>query len=143
MTNSSGGAVELARNFAQEKGYTKVTSTLIYGIQWDCTMQFMDNKYLSGECDENSYVRNSTEKGNYSGSLINTGSNDNYKIKNIYDMAGNAWEWTMESWIGGGRVGRGVLVSHNGSVSPASNRDADIPIRVNSNIGLRVALYIK
>ncbi len=100
MTDHTGGAVELAQNFIQDKPYkNSVTTTLCYGVQWDATMQFLDNNYLKNKCDENSYVRNSSDKGSYNvSSLIETGSNDNYSVKNIYDMAGNAWEWTMESY---------------------------------------------
>lgn len=54
----------------------------------------MDNDYIDGECSETSYVRNSTGKGNYGNSYyINTGSNENYKVKRTYmiwqEMHGN------------------------------------------------------
>lgn len=54
MTDATGGAVELAQNFATEKGYTSVTSTLYYGVQWDATLQFMDNNYINGTCESSS-----------------------------------------------------------------------------------------
>lgn len=89
MTNLTGGAVELAKNFINDKKYKdKVTTTLCYGIQWDTTLTFFKNE---------AYLKNYRSKGNDGGSLIATGSNENYKVKNVYDMAGNAWEWTMEA----------------------------------------------
>lgn len=67
------GAVKLAKDFSSNNGYTSVTSTLCYGVQWDATMQFFDSNYIKGECEEDSYVRNSTGKGwyNSSGSIGN------------------------------------------------------------------------
>ncbi len=94
MNDLSGGAVEKSVDFVKNT-YTSqgktvgVVSTLIYGGQWDATLKFFNNE---------EYRKDSTGKGNYSSTLIKTGSNENYKIKNIYDMAGNADEWTMEGY---------------------------------------------
>ena len=144
MTNTAGGAVELAKNFATEQGYTNVTSTLIYGVQWDATLQFIDNNYIEGTVDETSYVRDSTGKGNYTGTLINTGSNENYKMKNIYDMAGNAWEWTMEAHRSY-RVIRGGDYINSGLRYPSSNRFAGYnytPDLAYATACFRPALYL-
>ncbi len=46
-TRTTGGAVEVSRNFDAEKGYTSVTSTLIYGVQWDAIMNFIDPNYIT------------------------------------------------------------------------------------------------
>ena len=143
MTNKAGGAVELSKNFTNGKSYQgKVTSTLVYGIQWDATMQFFDSNYVTGTCDENSYVRDSTGKGNYSASLINTGSNENYKVKNVYDMAGNVWEWTMEAYSTSDRVFRGGSYGYAGSSYPVSFRDDNLPSVSNDYGGFRSALYL-
>ena len=40
-TATTGGAVELSRNFAKENNYKTVQSTLIYGVQWDAVMNWM------------------------------------------------------------------------------------------------------
>lgn len=144
MTNEQGGAVELSKNFTNGKIYQgKVTSTLIYGVQWDATMQFFDSNYVTGICDENSYVRDSTGKGHYnSNSLINTGSNENYKVKNIYDMAGNVFEWTMEAYSTSNRVPRGGGYNSTGSGYPASSRSGSGPSSSPANGGFRLALYV-
>ena len=117
MTDETGGAVELAKNFATERGYISVTSTLIYGVQWDAIMAWIDPAYKTESCEPNSFVADSTEKGNYGGVLGNvleTGSDANYAIKNIYDLAGNVTEWTMEEiengCNGSNRVVRGRSV---------------------------------
>ena len=108
MTNETGGAVELSKNFADTNGYTSVTSTLTYGIQWDAIMNFIDPAYATGSCDSSSFVRDSSGKGWYDKSApTTTGSNANYATKNIYDLGGNVREWTMEASYTGYRVLRG------------------------------------
>ena len=108
MTNELGGAVELSKNFDTVNGYTSVTSTLIYGVQWDAIMNFIDPAYATGSCAEDSFVRDSSGKGWYSQSVpTTTGSNENYAVKNIYDLGGNVAEWTMEAYPTTSRVGRG------------------------------------
>ena len=93
MENETGGAVEKARNFDTQSGHTNVTSTLVYGVQWDAVMRWLSRE----TAEEQGWLTNSTGKGNYSGSLSTTGSNDNYQMKHIYDLAGNVYEWTMEA----------------------------------------------
>lgn len=100
MSNISQGAVKLAKEFAEKNNYRGVTSTLCYSVQWDATMQFMDNNYISGTCEDSSYVRNSAGRGHYdANSPTTTGSKLEYAEKNIYDMAGNVSEWTMEAYL--------------------------------------------
>ena len=61
-------------------------------------MNFIDPKYATENCDANSFVRDSSGKGWYAqGAPTVTGSNENYAVKNIYDLGGNVIEWTMEA----------------------------------------------
>ena len=121
MKDETGGAVELSKNFDDEKRYTSVTSTLIYGVQWDAIMAWIDSAYKTGSCAEDSFVRDSTGRGNYKetengndwkGSLTVTGASADYAIKNIYDLAGNCLEWTMELYGTDHRVLRGRFLRH-------------------------------
>lgn len=146
ITDFSGGAVEVSREFASSNSYTGVVSTLCYSVQWDATMQFMDNNYISGNCDTNSYVRNKQiEKGNYSGKPVKTGNNEKYAEKNIYDMAGNLWEMTMATreTTPPGKVVRGGCYStvDNRPVSNTSHITIDVNNR--EDVGFRIALYLK
>ena len=112
-----------------------VASTLIYGAQWDT-----------------GYATDSTGKGNYSGTdgaddIASTsapaecGARDGFRQKNIYDMAGNVWEWTMEKFSTN-RVYRGGDYNYSGSDYPASNR-LDLSVDGSSpHCGFRVGLYI-
>lgn len=75
---------------------TGAESSMIWGCQWDATMKWF---LRSKENTIREYVFDSLGKGNYSGfavGLIATGSNPEYSVNNIYDMAGNASEWTIE-----------------------------------------------
>ena len=98
MNDETGGAVELSKGFAEVNEYTSVTSTLIYGVQWDAIMNFIDPAYSEGSCEGGSFVKDSSGKGWYDQIAPTvTGSNESYAVKNIYDLGGNVSEWTMEA----------------------------------------------
>ena len=83
---------------------SNVTTSMIWGCQWDATLSWM---YNSGDNNKKEYTYNSIEKGNYGATIIPTGTNDTYAVNNIYDMAGNVTEWTIESLSNGQRTLRG------------------------------------
>ena len=152
--NTQDGAIELARNFDEENGYTTVKSTLIYGVQWDAIMQWIDPEYKNEDgtlYEKGSFVANSTGKGNYNedentnpwkGNIAQTGSSTDYEVNKIYDLAGNVYEWTMESYDTNRRVNRGGFYNYSGSNHPASSRILSFPILSFSGIGFRVTLYL-
>ncbi len=63
-------------------------------------------------------------------------------MNNIYDLAGNLSEWTMENYNGSYRVNRGGYYSSSGSSYPASYRQTTAPNQAVNTIGVRQALYI-
>ncbi len=147
--NGVTGAVELAKNFDTANGYdtNEVTSTLIYGIQWDMMLRYV--------ADEEHNVNDSKSWGNYSnstgdaatnsGSLnmnYTTGRNEAWKAKNIYDIAGNVVEWTMDSHDTYNRVYRAGACSDTGNNRPASDRHGSLPYYFNDNICFRIALHL-
>lgn len=82
-------------------------------------------------------------KGNYSGSRIETGSNPDYAVNNIYDMAGNVWDWTLEANDTLARIERGGFYYSTGSSYPASSRDYyGSPTLSDDSYGSRVTLYV-
>ena len=88
---------------------TNVTTTMIWGCQWDAVMRWM---YNSGDEEKKEYIYNVNEqKGNYTTKSQVTGSNPSYAINNIYDMTGNVWDRTMEVCNVYCRVYRGGLRS--------------------------------
>ena len=150
-TGTTGGAVELSRNFANVKNYKTVTSTLIYGVQWDAVMKWMEN-VSNPNVEGKTYIQDSTGMGWYSDNSggdpqktgidigeENKGSN---QVKKIYDLAGNVNEWTMESYNTNSRVTRGGNYNFTGSSSPASIRGDVSPSGSGSDIGFRPTLFL-
>ena len=140
MTDFSSGATYLANNMYNT---SYVGSNLIFGIQWDEIMKFVDKN-----------VSNSISWGNYSNSIgdaatnkgageYKTGTNEAWQSKNIYDLAGNVAEWTMEAYQSDARVTRGGSFQRNGSTNSAGVRTSFIPTTTDSAIGFRVCLYFK
>ena len=143
------GAVELSKNFATQNDYytNEVTSTLIYGIQWDMMLRYV--------ADEAHNVNNSRSWGNYKNSTgdaatnsgssnmnYTTGRNEAWQAKNIYDIAGNVYEWTMEAYNTNYRVYRGGYYNSNGSITPASSRLSFRPYSSDFFISFRPALIL-
>jgi hypothetical protein len=123
---------------------SNVTSSMIWGSQWDATLRWM---YNSGNAEKKKYTYDSTDKGSYSGTsgnkIIATGANDAYSVNNIYDMAGNVNDWTVEVGSTVYRVIRGGYYRNNGTNSPASKRDDGYSPTNNFDfIGLRTTLYM-
>ena len=118
---SDGTGLNWYRMYAQQKNYaslalgeTTKTSNMIWGSQWDQVMVWMRN--VENTNKSSLYVVNSLSMGNFrtsddtdtniSGPTL-TGNSENYKVKNIYDLAGNLYEWTQEALDGQNRVRRG------------------------------------
>ena len=149
MTDETGGTVEVARGMYNEEKGDSVTSTLIYGVQWDAIMRWMqDVPNLTG----GKYVEDSTGMGWYSDNYSSGNANHQTgidvdggknKVKNIYDLAGNVLEWTMESYSTTNRTYRGGDYIYSGSDDPVSvRRISDIPSSSYTGLGFRVALYL-
>ena len=119
------GAVYLAKNFASQHNYTSVTSTLTYGCEWDAMCRYI------GDSQRTTPEKSAPEL---------TGSVSTDVSKNIYDLAGNCWEWTMEAYDTNKRVRRGGRYD---DANPVSSRVSGGPA---SNFGydsFRPTLYIK
>ena len=140
MTDLSGGAVEVSRSLylADRDGIKErdPVSTLCYGVQWDQTIRFLENRYTGIKKSGEGY-------GNYSGGIKMTGSIKEYAQNNIYDMCGNLFEWTMESYSNNKRVVRGGDYSVNAKNNPVSYRYEAVPTASPEMSGFRMALYIK
>ena len=75
--------------------------------------------------------------------LLTTGASDTNSKKNIYDLAGNVWEWTLEktSYSYLPCSNRGGSYFYTGSGYPASYRSYSITSISDNYIGFRVSLY--
>ncbi len=113
--------------------------TLMFGFQWDLMLKFMEKSVGSDVL-----LNDSTSIGWYTTTIHKTGIpnpvNGNM-ILNIYDIAGNAWEWTLETSTDVIRpfVMRGGSYYNEGNINPASFRNDFYGY--NNNIGYRVSIY--
>ena len=164
------GAVYLSKHMYDNKDIG-ATSTLCYGVQWDAAMAFVTDSTHStsnskdwGNYKNNAWnitrttakytdstnvktgswtdITSSKEKTSSEIYLLTTGASDTFKAKNIFDLVGNVFEWTMEAYIGNSRVFRGGCCHNDGSYSSASNRFIYSPVNCDYNIGFRPALYL-
>ena len=164
------GAVYLSKHMYDKKDIG-ATSTLCYGVQWDAAMKFVaDSTHsTSNSISWGNYINNAwtidrttasytdstnvatgswtkitlnKSKTNSEDFLLTTGASDTFKAKNIFDLAGNACEWTMEANGSTLRVDRGGGYFYYGSSCPASHRGDGNPTYSNSNFGFRSALYL-
>ena len=119
------GAVYISKNFASQHNYTSVTSTLTYGCEWDAMCRYI------GDSQRTTPTKSKPEL---------TGSVSTDVSKNIYDLAGNCYEWTMEAYDTNGRVLRGRGFD---GADPVSGRNDNYPTDSNDYNSFRPTLYIK
>lgn len=75
--------------------------------------------------------------------LENTGSNDSWKTKNIYDLAGNVEEWTIDIENNQYITRGGKYYDKSGSETPINSKSYFSNTEGQSYIGYRAILYIK
>ena len=149
------------------------TSSLMFGIQWDLTCKFLEEKTSLTTTDITSI---STSWGNYYDSTINlskgkyytdsssssstwtavtagakngtmlltTGASEDTNKMNIYDFAGNEYEWTLEQYTsdnGSPCALRGGSYNFRGHSTPASDHYDYGTSSSKDIIGFRPALY--
>ena len=149
--------------YTTQKSLTKGTTTshMIWGCQWDQIMIWMkdirNNNVVQGS---RYFIINSSNMGNYLNTEIKISEDQTKRageafrfkagevggamIKNIYDLAGNAWEWTMEANFTNSRTVRGGDCSYDGESYPVSARFSFKPTYTGEkleNIGSRMILY--
>ena len=129
-----------------------VQTGLLTGKAWDTTCHWIEDSLNS--INKSASLTDSRYYGNHwdslapanenSGKIKTAGFSENWKVKNIYDLAGNVWEWTSEKadspdFINRGGScyadGRNYTVSYRSSYSGVSS--------ANGYLGFRPRLYIK
>ena len=159
-----GKLYELCKNLSGEK--ENVETTMISGSLWDETLQWLvdsEAKISTGEKIDYTLIDDSTKWGNYrnatfeytttsggtriknesSSTKIPTGSTEYTKANNIYDIAGNAYEWTLEADNRSYRVNRGGYYDSDGYNNPVNDRYSGYPTSSYGGRGSRCVLYIK
>ena len=143
----------------------------MFGVQWDLVLKHLSNKGVSdsdlrtNSTDWGNYSNktyeitntsakystdygasftnapyNKTASGNV---LLTTGAYDNFSKYNIYDLAGNVWELTLEKTSDTRYpcAYRGGVFSIAGSNRPASYRSYIFPTDGSYSLGFRCSLY--
>ena len=149
--------------------YTMVTSAgvqMIWGIQWDETLKWLidtgEKTYAEIASDSKSwgnYVNNSftyytnTSKSTaikpsgYEKSVkIPSGAYEGTNANNVFDLAGNVLEWTLESNGSGtanNRSNRGGCYYSYDYIRPVAGENFEYPNYGSDLIGLRCTLFIK
>jgi hypothetical protein len=131
---------------AASYGYTIVKTGLVTGTQWDTVMKWIQNSGIS--------VTNSSTWGNYYdsvspanvsgyGELQVSGYSEMWKAKNIYDLAGNTFEWSSEKYSTS-YIRRSGSFYEWGSTgeNPAAYRDYITGGSYNRYTGFRLVLYV-
>ena len=143
----------------------------MFGIQWDLVLAYLeanevsekDLKVNSGSWGNYSNEAFDITRGKYSTDyganyttvngtypkpastvLLTTGATERNSKMNIYDLAGNVWEWTLEksTLTNSPCAIRGGSYLDNGSVNPASYRNDGVSTSNSGDaIGFRPALY--
>ena len=101
------------------KNNANVESTMIYGVEWDMTTEWLKSTKFAEEPEK--VDEDSSSWGNYSnssgaaaiegaGEPQNTGYSEVWSANHIYDLAGNYWDYTQEAGDTDGRVFRGRLL---------------------------------
>ena len=147
------------------------TSSLMFGIQWDLVLKHIENKQgktqveLKNDSTTWGNYNNATfeiTKGKYSTDygktfipvegkytkpassvLLTTGATERNSVLNIYDLAGNEWEWTLENSTNTlyPSVHRGGYYDNGGSTFPASYRSNNSTSNSFYSISFRSALW--
>lgn len=186
-----------AQKLATRMNYNGCTSSLIFGIQWDITLKYIEEKTveLAEEANKdtvradikNKLTSKSTEIRNYYNSafilnrgkfaknvelsdwkaynseetttlvtgskkeeqssyeneiLLTTGATEATSLQNIYDIAGNLWEWTREFYSTSGPcVDRGGSYGTYGLITSAKYRSGTNTSLLDGSVGFRLGLW--
>ena len=139
---------------------TDVKTSMIFGNLWDEALEWLVKSGATisdGTTLTYQMMKNSTTWGNYTNAKFNyiaanaetplmtetkaqststripAGSAEYTKANNVYDMAGNVWDWTTEAYSADGRVSRGGFYYNYGVTYPASYRSDNNPYSYDSD----------
>ena len=173
-----------AQTLAQKMDYGDCKGSLIFGIQWDLVLKYIETKNAT---TKSNLTTDSTKIGNYYNSdftlnrgkfakynelsdwkaynseekptlvtrsqkqaqssmsnaiLLTTGATEATNLQNIYDIAGNVWEWTLEFYSASRPcVSRGGSYNISGSSDPAKNHNYSGTGDCDNLVGFRIGLW--
>ena len=136
-TNAKASAEKMINNEYVQTG-------LLTGTSWDTVCHWIKSGDELKDSRTYGNYKNSLEPANVTGygTIQVTGFSDKWMQKNIYDLAGNVWEWTSEV--------RNYDFFYRGGSYGDVGRDGPVSCRMYNNasstsdyIGFRLRLYIK
>ena len=175
-----------AKKLAEQVESGSYTSSLMFGVQWDLVLKFIERKTPA---QKSKLLTNSTTIGNYYNSeftlsrgkfaqygalsnwmnynsenkkelvrgskklsqssnlkaiLLTTRATEATNLQNMYDIAGNVWEWTLEMTSDHNYpcAYRGGSCRYDGSYATAASRGSNLDVSSSVNdIGFRISLY--
>ena len=130
---SQQNAIEQSENMKNYYNYTSSFTKLCSSYAWDTALKFIEKTNIG-------YSTDSTGGNHSSSGLVLTGTTTPYC--NIYDMGGNAWEYTSETFSGSlSYVRRGCYFGSSISKIPAGYRIYNDGA-ANLGTSFRVCLYL-
>jgi len=159
-----------AQTLASKMESGNYTSSLMFGVQWDLVLKYLETKGTAQEdlksdsTNWGNYYNNSWEitnanskyapngskwtngaygkKDSNKSVLLSTGASETFSKQGIYDIAGNVSEWTLEYTSNSiyPCAVRGGNCNNNG-VYPAAGRSVYTTTYYNVSIGFRVSLF--
>ena len=173
-----------AQELAKRMNYKTCTSSLLFGVQWDLVLKYIEckkaaekinlttdstkignyyvsefilnrGKFAQYNALSNWYDFNSEEKDSLvtgskkksqnswlNGILLTTGATEATNLQNIYDLAGNVWEWTLEFRNENDVcVGRGGSYIGNGQGDTAQCGGGNAIDSSHDYLGFRIGLW--
>lgn len=134
-------ALKLASQMISDK---EVQSHITYGAEYDSVLEWIissKSKSIEEVVDTSVEWGNSYNLKNSIKGLAKTGSNEQWKVLNIYDFAGNVREFTQEKFEKSYCVMRGG--GFNNISCSVANRQKNYHTLFYRDVGFRVVLYLK
>lgn len=130
------GLYKKCKEFALEESNKSVVSSMMWGSQYDAMMNWMqiNGIVVTHTPDGINTIKNSN---------TTTGSESKDILKNIFDLYGCHYEWTLEAYSTGNRFLRGGYCRAGGTYSPDYRRISSDPPDTDYYDSTRITLYIK
>ena len=161
-----------AKVLAEQVESGSYTSSLMFGVQWDLVLKYIETKNATtqynlktdstkiGNYNNNLWnIANTSakysvdygktlnacpyKKESNANVILTTGADTSFSLMNIYDLAGNVWELTLEKTSNEGIpcAIRGGNYGDSGSLCPVSVRNVHKTSDSFIYVGFRVSLY--
>ena len=141
--------IESKRVTTKDETNTQITEELInydskkWGNYYNSEFKVTSENAKKSEDDGNTYISTTKDEIKNKPMLLTTGASERNNILNIYDFAGNQFEWTLERSMNQSNpcTDRGGFYSNNGTSSPAAFRGSSPTSNSYKFVSFRPVLY--